>query len=97
MSRSESRGCLLGRLPSWAITGVTVLVLVAIWQLIVMSGSVSVHFIPSPVAVWHAFIRVTFLEGYSGHRLLYHLGSSMLRMLTGFVMACLLKDANRQF
>ncbi len=60
----------------------------AAWEWITRAGLVSDLFIPTPRAVVAAFWRVL-TEGYSGHTLLYHLGVSLLRVLGGFLLACL--------
>lgn len=67
----------------------TLLMLIGVWDLITRTGLVSALFVPSPLSVWQAFLRVL-LDGYGGHTLLYHLGSSLLRVLSGFLLACLL-------
>ncbi|MCF7854404.1 MAG: ABC transporter permease [Candidatus Pacebacteria bacterium] len=71
------------------ISAVVILLVLLIWQAITARGFVSPNFIPTPASVWRAFIHVT-TEGYQNHTLLFHLGSSMLRMLTGFALACVL-------
>ncbi|TCT05011.1 ABC transporter permease [Aquabacter spiritensis] len=70
-----------------ALTGLTVAGLFLAWLLSTHYGLVNPLFLPSPAAVWTAFVR-TATEGYQGSLLHEHLLASLGRVLTGYVLAC---------
>ncbi len=59
----------------------------ALWQLVAASGRWSDTLVPSPAAVWHAFIRVSTthdgVRGYNGKLLIEHLAISLRRIGIG--------------
>lgn len=71
--------------PQW----VTVLVLLSalvVWQLVANAGVFPAFALPSPVAVWKAFVAIV-REGYGGQSLIADIAVSCLRILIGFVGA----------
>ena len=80
------------RLPrvsrSMLLSTLTVAVLLAAWAIVTELGWANELFLPKPQAVWAAFIKTT-TKGYQGATLLQHLGASLYRILTAFMLACL--------
>lgn len=70
------------------LTACTALALFAVWSLSTRYGWVNPLFLPSPGAVWSAFVR-TATEGYQGSLLHEHLLASLYRVLAGYLLACL--------
>lgn len=70
------------------LTALTTLALLALWWLATRYALVNPLFLPSPKAVWDAFVR-TATEGYQGSLLHEHLIASLYRVLAGYVLACL--------
>ncbi|WP_374250365.1 ABC transporter permease [Xanthobacter sp.] len=68
-----------------ALTGAT---LFALWWLAAHYAWVNPLFLPSPKAVWDAFVR-TATVGYQGSLLHEHLIASLYRVLAGYTLACL--------
>lgn len=62
--------------------------LLTAWTIISSLGIFPDYFIPTPFSVWRSFIEIA-TEGYRGGTLFQHLGDSLFRVLTGFVLACL--------
>ena len=62
------------------LTILTVVVIFAAWFLATGNGNVSKLFIPAPADVWKGFLDVL-SDGYKGHTLLEHLGTSMQRLV----------------
>lgn len=60
----------------------------AAWWIIASLEIVPELFVPRPARVWQAFVEIA-LVGYRGGTLLVHLGTSMVRVLLGFVLALL--------
>ena len=56
------------------------------WFLATKYGWVNGKLIPTPAAVWDAFISAC-TDGYKGYTLLQHLGYSMKRLMTSFALA----------
>jgi taurine transport system permease protein len=78
----------LGEGSSAAISGVTVVVLFALWWVVTQAGWVKPLFLPSPQAVWQQF--VLYASGQANDQPLWqHLSASLLRVLSAFVLACL--------
>ena len=67
----------------------SVLAALAAWGLAAHLRLVSPTFLPSPLAVWHAFLAAQ-IDGYRGHTLLVHTAYSLFRVLTGFAAAVVL-------
>ncbi|MEL6814185.1 MAG: ABC transporter permease subunit [Cyanobacteria bacterium J06598_3] len=64
----------------------SVAIALAFWFLVTNLNLVDSLFFPSPQSVWSAFITIL-QDGYKGRPLLEHIGASMLRLLTAFVLA----------
>ena len=69
------------------LTLTTIALVLFIWYFIARLRLVSDLFVPSPRAVWDAFVEVS-VDGYRGQTLLSHLEISLIRVLAGFSMAC---------
>ena len=67
------------------LTILTVVVIFAAWFLATGSGNVSKLFIPAPADVWKSFLDVP-SDGYKGHTLLDHLGTSMQRLVIAYLL-----------
>lgn len=65
------------------LTITTVVIILAAWFLVTEFGAVSEIIIPSPRSVWASFLDV-FQDGYKGHSLLQHLGTSMKRLMIAY-------------
>lgn len=68
---------------------ITVLVLLgalAVWELVALAGVFPAFALPSPVAVWQAFVGIV-RKGYGGQSLLADIGISCFRILLGFIGA----------
>ncbi|MBV9457478.1 MAG: ABC transporter permease [Bradyrhizobium sp.] len=80
------------RLPrpprSLLLSSLTVVLVLATWVLVTEMGWANELFLPKPQAVGAAFIK-TMTKGYQGATLLQHVGASLYRILTAFVLACL--------
>lgn len=63
----------------------TIIVVFAVWFLITGIGAFSETIIPSPFSVWESFVDVLF-NGYKGHSLLAHLGTSMRRLMIAYLL-----------
>jgi taurine transport system permease protein len=70
--------------PGWAITLLSMAVLVAIWVGITSGGLVRDLFLPGPSDLWDGFMELVD-DGYKGRPLLLHIGMSLFRVLTGFL------------
>ncbi|MGV2387704.1 MAG UNVERIFIED_CONTAM: hypothetical protein LVR29_03300 [Microcystis novacekii LVE1205-3] len=66
--------------PERAIPLGAVLLIFALWYLSTSLGCANPLFLPTPAAVWSAFVDIL-QSGYSGHSLLYHLFQSMYRLM----------------
>ncbi|KXS91577.1 taurine ABC transporter permease [Microcystis aeruginosa NIES-88] len=69
-----------------AISLGAVLLIFALWSLSTSLGWVNPLFLPSPAAVWSAFVDIL-QNGYKGHSLLYHIFQSMYRLIAALVLA----------
>lgn len=65
------------------LTITTVIVILAAWYIITATGAFSETIIPSPRSVLESFVDVT-KNGYKGHSLLEHLGTSMKRLMIAY-------------
>ena len=70
------------------ITVASVAGMFGLWVFLTETGLANELFLPGPVAVYDAFIKVAF-KGYQGATLLEHVGVSLYRILTGFALACI--------
>lgn len=71
------------------ISTTSVLVVLALWWAVTALGLVKPLFMPTPVAVWDAFMS-TSTDGYRGHSLLAHLAISLRRVFIAFALALLI-------
>lgn len=67
------------------LTIITVVIILAAWFIITGTGAFSETIIPSPKSVWDSFVKVLF-DGYKGHSLLEHLGTSMRRLMIAYLL-----------
>ena len=75
-------------LPSWAITALSVALLLAAWVGATNGGLVRDLFLPGPADLWAGFEELL-EDGYKGRTLLEHLGMSLLRVGAGFLTGAL--------
>ncbi|MDD4371730.1 MAG: ABC transporter permease [Anaerostipes sp.] len=68
------------------ITIGTVIVILAAWTIVTNLELVDTSILPTPAAVWKAFIEIA-TNGYKGFTLWQHIGASMYRLLVSFVLA----------
>ena len=71
--------------PQW-ITVLVLLGALVVWQLVAVAGVFPPFALPSPVAVWQAFVSIL-RQGYGGQSLSADIGISCFRILVGFVGA----------
>ena len=71
--------------PQW-ITVLVLLGALVVWQLVAVAGVFPPFALPSPVAVWKAFVAIV-RQGYGGQSLSADIGISCFRILIGFVGA----------
>lgn len=67
------------------LTIVTVVAIFALWFIATGTGSLSETIIPSPASVLESFITVA-RDGYKGHTLLQHLGTSLQRLIIAYML-----------
>lgn len=67
------------------LTVSTVIAVFLIWFALTSIGTISETIIPSPGSVWESFAEVT-QNGYKGHTLLEHLGTSMQRLVIAYLL-----------
>jgi len=72
----------------YMISSASVTIMFAVWIFVTETGIANEIFLPGPIAIYDAFIRVLF-EGYQGSTLLEHVGTSLFRILSAFGLACL--------
>ena len=63
-----------------------VILFFAAWYLVTALELVDQKLIPTPKATWDSFVEVL-TQGYKGHTLLQHLGTSMERLLKAFLLS----------
>ena len=63
----------------------TVVIVFVIWFLVTAIGNVSETIIPSPASVWESFVDVA-KDGYKGHTLIQHLGTSLQRLVIAYLL-----------
>lgn len=69
-----------------AISSASILVVLLLWYLSTSLKWVDPLFLPSPAAVWSAFIEIL-LNGYKGNSLVFHIYQSMYRLVVALVLA----------
>jgi NitT/TauT family transport system permease protein/taurine transport system permease protein len=74
------------RMNSYWLTGAVLIVAVLLWQAISMAGVFPAFALPSPVAVWQAFVDIL-RNGYGGQSLIGDILISCFRIMIGFVGA----------
>ncbi len=67
----------------------TVLFMFIVWVIVTETGIANELFLPGPVAIYDAFIKVA-TKGYQGSTLLEHVATSLYRILAGFGLACII-------
>jgi taurine transport system permease protein len=72
--------------PEKMITVGTVAAIMVLWYVVTALGLVSPMLLPSPLAVWTAFVEI-FFNGYKSYSLLQHIGTSLWRLLSAFGLA----------
>jgi NitT/TauT family transport system permease protein len=88
-SSPKRQGPLLSvRKRSWVTNLVVLLGLLAVWH--VVSKVYESPFIPAPVDVWEAIVRLSVKGDVNGYTLLAHTEASMARVLAGFAVAVLM-------
>ncbi|MFC5701699.1 ABC transporter permease [Cohnella faecalis] len=63
-----------------------VLIAFAAWWAVTAAGWINPLFVPSPQAVWKAFVEIC-RDGYKGSPLMTHIGASLLRLGIAFAIA----------
>ncbi|MDR5758861.1 ABC transporter permease [Caballeronia sp. LZ035] len=82
----KQRRRLRPRLNSYWLTSAVLIIAVLLWQAISMAGVFPAFALPSPVAVWQAFVDIL-RNGYGGQSLIGDILISCFRILIGFVGA----------
>lgn len=72
----------------YLISTASVVFMFAVWVLVTVTGWANELFLPGPIAIYDAFVRVLF-DGYQGSTLIEHVGTSLYRILSAFTLACL--------
>lgn len=67
----------------------TVVFMFVLWVVVTETGLANELFLPGPVAIFNAFIKVA-TKGYQGSTLLEHVATSLYRILSGFGLACII-------
>lgn len=67
------------------LTIITVAAIFVFWFAITGTGAFSETIIPSPKSVWDSFVTVA-RDGYKGHTLLQHLGTSLGRLVIAYLL-----------
>ena len=68
------------------ISFTTIAVVFLAWTLVTTNKLVDPLFLPSPMAVWNAFIDI-WQNGYKGNSLIFHIGESMYRLTVALLLA----------
>lgn len=88
-SNRQQRSFIKGIITQERLISLTTVAIVFIaWTLITANELVSPLFLPSPMAVWNAFLDI-WQNGYKGNSLLFHIGESMYRLIFALVLAIL--------
>src|SRR3978361_2419292 len=88
MGNPLARPRLMRALPAWAITTLSVLLVVTAWVGVTSGGLVRDLFLPGPLDVWSG-LNELMDDGYKGRPLLLHVGMSLYRVGFGFVTGAL--------
>ena len=64
----------------------TIAIVFLAWTLVTANKLVDPLFLPSPMAVWDAFIDI-WQNGYKGNSLIFHIGESMYRLTVALLLA----------
>ncbi|WP_028213990.1 ABC transporter permease [Paraburkholderia mimosarum] len=75
-----------GKLNSYWLTTAVLVMCVVLWQAVSMAGIFPAFALPSPVAVWQAFVEIVH-NGYGGQSLVSDILISCFRIIIGFVGA----------
>ena len=73
-------------MKSYGLTAVVLAIAVLLWQVVSMAGVFPAFALPSPVAVWRAFVDIV-RDGYGGQSLVGDILISCFRIVIGFVGA----------
>jgi taurine transport system permease protein len=84
MGNPLARARLMRTVPAWAITTLSVLLVVAGWIGVTSGGLVRDLFLPGPLDVWSGLTELI-EDGYKGRPLLLHVGMSLYRVGAGFL------------
>ncbi len=76
------------RISEFIISVLSVLAILLAWTVIAGLKIFPEYFIPTPASVFQAFKDIA-LNGYRGGTLLDHLGDSLFRVISGFLLACI--------
>ena len=71
------------------LTLVTIILILLVWFVVTNFGIANSKMVPTPQAVWNAFIDII-QNGYKNYSLLQHLGASMERLFISFLFAALI-------
>lgn len=71
------------------VSALSILGFIALWWLLANSGWVRPEFLPSPPKLVETFAELLD-KGYGGSRLEKHVGMSVMRAITGFLLAVLI-------
>jgi taurine transport system permease protein len=74
---------------AFALSSLTVFLLFLSWIIVTATGLANELFLPGPIAVGEAFVKVA-TKGYQGSTLLVHVATSLARILAAFGIACLI-------
>lgn len=69
----------------WRISLAAIIAILVVWWGVTAWEFINPLFVPSPTAVWRAFVAIT-EEGYKGSSLLVHIGASLQRLGSAFVI-----------
>ena len=71
------------RLGSYGLTCAVLAIAIVLWQLVAMAGVFPAFALPSPLAVWQAFVEIV-RSGYGGQSLIGDILISCFRIVIGF-------------
>lgn len=71
------------------LTLATIILILLVWFVVTNFGVANSKMVPTPQAVWNAFIDII-QNGYKNYSLLQHLGASMERLFISFLFAALI-------
>ncbi|WP_321835260.1 ABC transporter permease [Clostridium butyricum] len=71
------------------LTLATIILILLVWFVVTNFGIANSKMVPTPQAVWNAFIDII-QNGYKNYSLLQHLGASMERLFISFLFAALI-------